>query len=150
MLRGHSLETQINSLCKNINALGFHAHKNNPERLSGGEYIQGEPYDYELFFLYDGGKPYYACFDAKECNELTWHMKPKDIKQAENLKHCKNAYIDAFFLVYFVPLKVLLKIDVDDVINVLKTGSKSIPSTLGNKWEINKLLQKIDRTEGKT
>lgn len=116
--------------------------------------LQGAVYQ-EIVRQNTGKKlPFYLAAATKEkvtdIDIVTWHMKPKDIKQAENLKHCKNAYLDAFFLVYFVPLHVLLKFDVDDVINILKTGRKSVPSTLGEKWEINKLLKKIDRTEGKT
>lgn len=145
MRRGQSLERQIDGLIKNINALGYHGHKNNPKRLVNGAYIEGEPYDYEIFLSYGGGRAYYACFDAKECDDIVWHMKDKDIKQAENLKHCKNANVDSFFLIYFIPLKVLLKIDVDDVIAVLKNGHKSVSSTLGTQWEINKILSKADR-----
>lgn len=146
MNKGKSLERQIDSLCAYINALGFHAHKNHPLRTVDGTYIEGEPYDYEIF-LTCGGKPYHACFDAKECADLTWHMKPKDIKQAEHLKHCKNAGIDAFFLVYFVPIGTLLKIDVDEIIRVLQTGHKAIPSTVGKPWSINDILKEI-RKEG--
>lgn len=147
MQKGRSLERQIDTLCSYINALGFHAHKNHPLRTADGTYLEGEPYDYEIFLSVNGA-PYHACFDAKECADLTWRMKPKDVKQAETLKHCKNAGADAFFLIYFVPMKTLLKIDVDDVISVLKTGHKSVSSTLGTQWDIQALLCEIQK-EGK-
>lgn len=146
MQRGKSLEKQLDGLCKYINSIGFHAHKNHPLRTVDGTYLEGEPYDYEIF-LSANGVPYHACFDAKECADLIWRMKPKDIKQAETLKHCKNAGADAFFLIYFVPTKTLLKIDVDDVIAVLQTGHKSVSSTLGEQWNINALLREIQKED---
>lgn len=146
MPRGKDLERQLDKLCAYVNALGFHAHKNHPLRTADGAYIAGEPFDYEIFLLH-GERPYHACFDAKECADTVWHMKPKDIKQAEALKHCKNAGLDAFFLVYFVPLRVLLKIDIDEVIAVLQTGHKSVPSTLGVKWDMQDMFRRLPRRE---
>lgn len=142
MQKGKYLESQIDKLCKYINAVGFHAHKNHPLRTVDGTFLAGEPYDYEIFARRNGA-PYHACFDAKECMEFSWHMKKKDIKQAEALKHCKNAGVDAFFLIYFVPLGTLLKIDVDDVIAVLQSGSKTVPSTLGVPWDVQSLINEI-------
>lgn len=146
MQKGKSLEKQIDNLCKYINSIGYHAHKNNPLRTLDGTYLAGEPYDYEIFLMANG-TPYHACFDAKECTDFVWHMKPKDIKQAETLKHCKNAGADAFFLIYFVPLKTLLKIDIDEVICILKEGRKSVPSTCGTAWNIHELLRSIGTEE---
>lgn len=142
MQKGKYLESQIDKLCKYINAVGFHAHKNHPLRTADGTFLAGEPYDYEIFARRNGA-PYHACFDAKECMEFSWHMKKKDIKQADDLKHCKNAGADAFFLIYFVPLSALLKIDVDDVIAVLQSGSKTVPSTLGAPWDVQSLINEI-------
>lgn len=147
MRKGASLESQIDALCANVNALGYHAHKNHPHRLASGTYIEGEPYDYEVFLRYDGGRLYHACFDAKECDDEVWHMKKKDLVQAENLKHCQNAGIDAFFLIYFIPLKRLLKIEAETVVKVLKGGRKTVPAALGVPWEINAILQKTDKRE---
>ena len=130
MQKGKELETQINKLINYINANGYHAHKNNPCRTQSGKYIAGEPFDFEIFT-----DTYHCVFDAKECHDTVWRLKPKDIKQAENLKHCKNAGIDAFFLIYFFPLRKLLKIDVDKVIEILKSGVKSVPSKYGEQWE---------------
>lgn len=130
MRRGHLLEAEINKLVEYINASGGHAHKNHAERLSDGTYIRGEPFDYEIFL-----RDYKAVFDAKECHELKWRLKEKDIVQMENLKHCKNSGLDAFFLIYFYPIKKLKKIDVDKVIEVLSSGKKSISHELGEDWE---------------
>lgn len=79
-------------------------------------------------------------FDAKECKGSIWYMKPKDIKQAENLKHCKNVGLDAYFLIYFENNEVK-QIDVDTIIEVLKTGKKGIKKELGKEW---RLLGKIN------
>ena len=67
-------------------------------------------------------------------------MKPKDIKQAENLKHCKNVGLDAYFLICFENNEVK-QIDVDTIIEVLKTGKKGIKKELGKEW---RLLGKIN------
>lgn len=79
-------------------------------------------------------------FDAKESKGPIWYMKPKDIKQAENLKHCKNVGLDAYFLIYFENNEVK-QIDVDTIIEVLKTGKKGIKKELGKEW---RLLGKIN------
>lgn len=80
-------------------------------------------------------------FDAKECQGPVWYMKEKDIKQAENLKHCKNAGLDAYFLIFFEN-KEVKQIDIDDVIEVLKTGKKGIRKDIGKEWNLLKILQK--------
>lgn len=73
-------------------------------------------------------------------------MKEKDIKQAENLKHCKNAGLDAYFLVLFEN-KEVKQIDIDDVIEVLKTGKKGIRKDIGKEWNLLKILQKNNKEE---
>lgn len=67
-------------------------------------------------------------------------MKDKDIKQAENLKHCKNAGLEAYFLIYFEN-KEVKQIDIDDVISVLKTGKKGINKSLGTDWRLVEVLK---------
>lgn len=129
------LESQIDKLIEKVNNMGFHAHKNNPERLTDGTYISGEPYDYDLFL-----PNYKACFDAKMCESEKWHMQPKDIKQTNYLKKCKNSGMEAFFLVYFSKTKQLLMFDVDTIIQAL-SKTKSIEKKLGQKWEIEKTLK---------
>jgi hypothetical protein len=93
MQKGHAFEKQVEKVADYINTSGGHAHKNHAERTIEGTYIKGEPFDWEMFI------PNYHCaFDTKECKDDTWHMQPKDIVQAENLKHCKNAGLEAYFL----------------------------------------------------
>ena len=134
MQKGRSFEKQIEKVMDHINSTGGHAHKNYAKRLEDGTYIQGEPFDYEAFI-----KNYHCVFDAKECKENIWYMKEKDIKQAENLKHCKNAGLDAYFLILFES-KEIRQIDIDVVIEVLKQNKKGINKKMGREWE---LLKKI-------
>lgn len=129
-------EYQLNKLCDYINSIGYHAHKNHPERLNSGKYIKGEPYDYEIFL-----PGYKACFDAKQTHGDRWDIEEKDIKQAENLKHCKNSGMDAFFLVYYIKIKKIKKIDVDVFIKTLQEGRKSIRATEGEDWNIEDILK---------
>lgn len=130
MRKGYKFEHQIQKVLDYVNNVGGHAHKNHAERLQDGTYIKGEPFDYEVFL-----ENYKAVFDAKECATDTWHMLKKDIVQAENLKHCKNAGIDAYFLIYFKDIGVL-EIDIDKVIKVLEQGKKSISYKLGVEWKL--------------
>ena len=67
-------------------------------------------------------------------------MKEKDIKQAENLKHCKNVGLDAYFLIFFEN-KEVKQLDIDDVIEVLKTGKKGIRKDIGREWRLMEVLK---------
>ena len=141
----NNFEYQINKLIKHINSLGYHAHKNHAQRLHNGKYIDGEYFDYEI--LLPG---YTACFDAKETINQIWNFCKKDIKQGENLKHCKNAGADAFFVVYFITLKKMIKFDVDVFIHSLKQNKKHLKPEDGEEWDIKELLERLDkrRVEG--
>ena len=135
MRKGHKFEQQIQKVLDYINSIGGHAHKNHPERTIDGTYIKGEVFDYEIFL-----PDYKACFDAKEVATDIWHMAQKDIVQADNLKHCKNTGLEAYFLIYFKNRGVY-QIDIDKVIQILEQGKKSISYTSGCEWE---LLKKIN------
>ena len=117
----NELEHTVNKLIDYVEKLGYHGHKNNPERLYDGKYIKGEPYDYDVFT-----PKVHMCFDAKETTQKHWNIKDKDIKQAYELKRCKNAGCDAFFLIYFVQKMALVRVDVDVVLKVLDEGRKHI------------------------
>lgn len=82
-------------------------------------------------------------FDAKECQGPVWYMKDKDIKQAENLKHCKNVGLDSYFLIFFEN-KEVKQIDIDSVIEVLRTGKKGIKKELGTEWKLLKILKGVN------
>lgn len=103
------------------------------------EHIQsGESFDYEIFLP---GR--HDCFDAKQCETNTWKILKKDIKQANELKKCKNAGCNAYFLICFENKNVRM-IDVDYVINVLKQNKKSIKNLDLKEWD---LLEEIKKYE---
>ena len=137
-IKGKSLETQIDRLCERINSMGYHAHKNHPKRLGDGTRVEGEPFDYEILL-----PRYHACFDAKECHNESWHMLKKDIMQAENLRHCKSAGCDAFFLIYFFDTRKLLRFDIDAVLSVLQKNQKTIKQEIGSEWNIGTIINQI-------
>lgn len=132
--RGHKFENQINKVCDYVEALGGHAHKNHPDRLQDGTYKKGEPFDYEIFL-----PNYKAVFDAKECDTNSWSMKPKDIKQCDEMKKCKNAGLKAYFLICFKGRDVRM-IDVDTVIETLEKGSKTIHAEGNPTWDLIEIL----------
>lgn len=134
--RGFKFENQINKICDYVEAIGGHAHKNNPARTQDGTYIQGEPFDYEIFL-----PNYKAVFDAKECKTRKWHMVDKDIKQCNEMKKCKNVGFKAYFLICFEGYDVRM-IDVDTAIENLKNGSKTISAEGNPEWDLIKLLNK--------
>lgn len=88
------------------------------------------------------------CFDAKQCKTNTWHIVCKDIKQANELKKCKNAGCNAYFLVCFENKDVRM-IDVDNVIDVLKQNKKSIGNKNLKKWDLIKEIGNINYLEQK-
>jgi len=129
MRRGHSFETQLDKLAESINAAGYHMHKNHPCRTQDGTYLSGEPYDYDLFT-----PDYKAAFDAKECHADKWYFTDKEIRQANNLKKCKNAGFEAFFLIYFFTTKKLLAFDVDVFTAALCENRKYLSQAEGSAW----------------
>lgn len=133
---GRSFEKQIEKVIGYIEKIGFHGHKNYAERLFDGTYLRGEPFDYEIFY-----KDYYAVFDAKEVEGDTWHIVKKDIMQANNLKKCKNAGLQAYFLICF-DKKDVRQLDVDIVIDNLKNNKKSIKKYGLPTWELIDKLKK--------
>ena len=138
MQKGRSFEKEIEKILKYIEKLGFHGHKNYPKRLQDGTYLEVESFDYEIFLP---GR--HDCFDAKQCETNTWKILKKDIKQANELKKCKNAGCNAYFLICFENKNVRM-IDVDYVINVLKQNKKSIKNLDLKEWD---LLEEIKKYE---
>lgn len=130
--RGKAFERSLNQVCKKIQSLGFHAHKNQPTRNYDGKFISGEPFDYEIFT-----KNVKWCFDAKECHSNSWNLHNAKISQINALKQCKNAGLDAFFLVYFYPVKKVIRFDVDLIIN---TDKKSLKPEDGIEVNLNELF----------
>lgn len=130
MRRGQFLESQIDKLINYTNACGYLAAKLYPKRLADGTYIEGEKFDY--IFILPGQV---IVFDAKESKGKTWPFAKKDMEQADNLKKCKNAGCDAFFLVYFSELKKLIKFDIDKFIEALSYNKKHLKPEQGEEWD---------------
>lgn len=109
--------------------MGFHAHKNHPNRTYAGKFISGEPFDYEIFT-----DRFKWCFDAKECKSAKWSISNAKISQINALKQCSNAGLDAFFLVYFYQQQQLIRFDVDLII---ETDKKSLAPEDGVRVDLN-------------
>lgn len=136
MRRGYKLEAQIQKVLDYANTKGYHAHKNHPNRTVDGIYLEGEPFDYEIMIP---GR--IDCFDAKEVKGDVWHLKEKDVKQANHLKHAKNVGAIAYFLVQFGINTYPLMIDVDKVIETLKSGKMSVKKNEGVRWDLIEVLK---------
>ena len=68
----------------------------------------------------------------------------KDIKQTNELKKCKNAGLNAYFLICFEN-KDVRAIDVDDVIKVLKQNKKSIKNINLKEWDLLEEIKKYGK-----
>ena len=134
MQKGRSFEKQIEKVIDYIEKKGFHGHKNYAKRTATGEYLEGECFDYEIFL-----PNRHDCFDAKDCKTDTWHIVKKDLRQVNELKKCKNAGCNAYFLICFENKDVKM-IDVDDVIYILNQNKKSIENIGLNEWDLIKEL----------
>lgn len=130
MRRGFEFENQIKKVCEYVNKSGGFAHKLCPERTADGTYVRGEPFDYIVIM-----RGYNAVFDAKECSGSKWSMKPKDIRQCNELKKCKNAGFSAYFLILADKNRVIT-VDVDIAIGELKKGCKTIHLDSLPAWDL--------------
>lgn len=101
MRRGAHLEQQIDKLLKYLDAQGIHGHKNHAKRTQDGAYVEGEPFDYEVF---SPSKVW--TFDAKECEAEAWPLSKAKLAQVNNLLKTGG-----FFLVYFVRSGKLIRFD---------------------------------------
>lgn len=137
MQKGRSFEKQIEKVIEYVEKIGFHGHKNYAKRLEDGTYISGESFDYEIFL-----PNRHDCFDAKQCISDTWHILKKDIKQCNELKKCKNAGCNAYFLICYENKEVKM-IDVDIVIDYLNQNIKSIKKYGLPEWNLIKYLEEV-------
>ena len=136
MRRGYYLEQQLDKVLAHLNAIGIHAHKNHVKRTEGGIYLEGEPFDYEVFAH---GK--LTCFDAKESHAKRWNLSNAKPMQVKHLLDCHDHGADAFFLVYFVPEHKLVRFDVSMVHKALCGGIKSFTSSEGVPWDWEELTR---------
>ncbi|MEG0075915.1 MAG: Holliday junction resolvase RecU [Eubacterium sp.] len=134
--RGHAFESQIDKLIAYVQSKGFHGHKNHPRRTKDGTYLEGEPYDYEIF------TPHYKCaFDAKESKAEKWQLQNAKLHQINHLKQCKNAGLDAYFLVYFYPSRQMIRFDVDQIIRSLTEGETYLTAKDGEVFDLRNKIE---------
>ena len=132
--RGKHLEREIDRLISWLDEQGIHGHKNHVKRTEGGVYLEGEPFDYEVFC---NGK--FAAFDAKECHERRWNLANAKLSQIRHLLNLRKHGADAFFLVYFAQSKRLVKFDVELVRKAIASGAKSLTADEGSDWRWDSL-----------
>ncbi|MBR3133371.1 MAG: Holliday junction resolvase RecU [Clostridia bacterium] len=135
MQKGRNFEKQIEKVIEYIENINFHGHKNYANRLVDGTYLKGECFDYEILLP---GR--HDMFDAKEVEGDRWHILKKDITQTNELKKCKNAGCNAYFLICFQGTDVRM-IDVDHVINNLKKNNKTIRKEGFPIWDLPTYLK---------
>lgn len=117
MKKGSHLENEMDRVLKFLDMRGIHGHKNHPKRTNDGTYIEGEPFDYEVF-----SPSGMWCFDTKECEADAWPLSKAKLSQVNNLLKCAQAGAQAFFLVWFVRQRRLIRFDAEMVAGRL--GSK--------------------------
>lgn len=140
MQRGRYFEKEIEKVIEKVEKLGYHGHKNHADRLEDGTYIKGEAFDYEILVPYR-----HDCFDAKEVEGDTWHIVAKDIKQANELKKCKNAGCKAYFLVFYKKTSDVKMIDVDIVIDKLSKNIKFVKNIDLPNWSLINYIKDITK-----
>lgn len=133
MRRGHYLEGQLKKILNCLNERGVHAHKNHPERTTGGVYIEGEPFDYEVLV----SPPH--CFDAKESGKEAWSLANAKPSQVKHLLNCAEHGAEAYFLVLFKP-RTLRRFDVRLVLKAMQEGRSSLHVSEGCDWRWEELL----------
>ena len=136
-MSGEEFERQVEQVLKSYVARhGGHYHKNNPLRLHSGQYIKGEPFDFEIFT-----KDIKAVFDTKSLKGTTWNMREKDLKQADNLLACRRAGLEAYFLVNFNG--EIREIDIMKVVEVIAENRKNVKlKEIDKEWTIYQQLKK--------
>jgi len=128
--RGHYLEKEIERVLKFLESLGVHGHKNHARRTADGAYIEGEPFDYEVF-----SNGVLHCFDAKECAGKTWSLKNAKLSQIDNLLKCAAHGAEAYFLVFFKAFQKLKRFDAAYVKDALRSGRVSLGPDEGVDWD---------------
>ena len=125
--KGSHLEKEMDRVLKYLDARGIHGHKNHPKRLNDGTYIEGEPFDYEVF-----SPSRVWTFDTKECEAETWPLSKAKLSQVNNL-----VKTGGFFLVWFVHSRKLIRFDAELVASKLGVqGSLSPDEGVDFDWQV--------------
>lgn len=141
MRRGFYLENELNRVMTWLNSAGIHAHKNHARRTEAGIWIEGEPFDYEVF-----SKGTLYCFDAKECAGKRWNLSNAKPHQLNNLMVCAQNGAQAFFLVLFTETRKLKRFNAELVCNALAAGQKSFTADEGADWDWTELSRSRKRS----
>lgn len=135
MRRGFEFEILLNRLIQDLNDAGFHAHKNYARRTNSGIYLDGEPFDYEIFH-----SGVLTAFDAKECAGERWSLKNAKPHQIKNLLACAKNGARAYFLVWFKRLDKIIRFNAVQVNEALANGKKSLTPDDGKAWSSDELF----------
>jgi penicillin-binding protein-related factor A (putative recombinase) len=135
MRRGFYFEIQLEKIIEHLNENNVHAHKNHPRRTTGGVYVEGEPFDYEVFT-----RRGVHVFDAKESKTDEWSLSNAKAGQIKHLQNCKIiGGAEAYFLVLF-EYEHVRRFDVEFVIKSITDGKKSLTKEEGAPWDWTELL----------
>lgn len=137
--KGAYLERELERVISHLSTLGIHGHKNHVKRTAEGQYLEGEPFDYEVFV---NGTVH--CFDAKECRENLWSLKNAKPSQVNALLQCAAHGAEAYFLVWFEK-GGLRRFDAAYVKAALTSGKKSLSADEGRPWDWEKLISDKSR-----
>ena len=126
MRKGYQLENQFKRWFKFLNDNGVFAIKLQPERTDSGIRVNGEPFD---AIIISKGKTY--CFDLKESQSEKFSLLNAKLHQVKYLKICQDNGAESFFLVYFYTSKILIRFDIDVIINALTLKQKTLTADKG-------------------
>lgn len=120
--RGKALERTINELFKNYKANGIFCLRIQEARTSTGIIYEKSCFDYLVFH----NNKLHA-FDAKQINgsaiNIKTNLKTHQIDALNIVHHNKG---EAFFLIYFTTHKKLTKISIQEVLDIISKGEKSV------------------------
>ena len=120
--KGKKLERTINELLKRYKKKGIFAIKIPEAKTTKGVFTQKSPFDYIIFY----DSKLYA-FDAKENKTSTINIKSMFKEhQIDALHKVWLQKGEAFFLVYFTTLKVLVRYDIEIVLKAITNNIKSL------------------------
>ena len=116
MRRGYEFENELNRLAKYLDKIGVHMHKNHAKRTESGVYLEGEPFDYEV-----------------------WNLNNAKLSQLHNMLVCQKNGAQAYFLVWFRLSNKIIRFDVDLIQQALAEGKKSLCEEDGKLWQWTEL-----------
>jgi penicillin-binding protein-related factor A (putative recombinase) len=126
--RGAYFQTQIDRLFDVLKARGIHCHKNHARRTIDGAFVEGEPFDYEIFV----NPPH--VFDAKETRGDRWPLSNAKPHQVKALLDCAAHGAEGYFLVLFGDREIR-RFDAGFVRDAMARGCRSLEKDEGKEWD---------------